>query len=116
MDLVAYANIEDLEQLAKDNGIDIPRLRGYRLMSEEEPVSQEKINRMKKDCEVDVAKYLCCSDPFWNPNPSRGWEFSVRTDHLCDYYLTKDEIRWDRIHGWKRKILKFAIKKKKRRI
>lgn len=30
MDLEAYINIEDLEQIAKENGIDIPRLRGYR--------------------------------------------------------------------------------------
>lgn len=45
MDLEAYINIEDLEQIAKENGIDIPRLRGYRLMKEEEPISQKKIDQ-----------------------------------------------------------------------
>lgn len=32
MDLGAYAQIEELEELAKLNGIQVPRLRGYRLM------------------------------------------------------------------------------------
>lgn len=33
MDLFAYTQIEDLEEIAKENGIECPRLRGYRLMS-----------------------------------------------------------------------------------
>ena len=37
MDLGAYVQIGDLESLMKANGIDIPRLRGLRLMSEEKP-------------------------------------------------------------------------------
>lgn len=41
MDLYAYTNIERLESLAEKNNIDIPRLRGYRLMSEEEPIKED---------------------------------------------------------------------------
>lgn len=43
MDLYAYGQIENLDELAKKNGIDIPRLRGYRLMSEMTPFSDEEI-------------------------------------------------------------------------
>lgn len=125
MDLGAYTQIEDLEQIAKDNGIEIPRLRGYRLMKNEEPVSQDEINKMKKDCEVDVATDLCQSEPFWSAN-AYCYCSSYYTDYLCDYCLIKNKdndgypryvgIRWDRIHGWKRKVLKFEIKKQKRAI
>ena len=43
MDLYAYFQIDQLSGLAKDNGIEIPRLRGYRLMAEESklPVKTE---------------------------------------------------------------------------
>lgn len=42
MDLGAYVNIEDLDAIAKANGIDIPRLRGYRLMKEENLYQNQK--------------------------------------------------------------------------
>lgn len=127
MDLGAYAQIDVLEQIAKDNGIDIPRLRGYRLMKDEQPISKEELKDMMKNCEIDIAKDLCCSDPFWDPNSCCS-ELSGWTDLLQDYYLIKSEehneygrypyvgIHWNRIRGWKRRILKFEIKKQKRRI
>lgn len=117
MDLYAYNQIDELSKIAKDNNIEVPRLRGYRLMKDEEPVSAEELKRIMKDCEFDVCERLCCTRPFWNPN-SCCLEFSSRTDYIEKYYLnrTTKEIRWDRIHGWKRKTLKFEIKKKKRRI
>lgn len=125
MDLTAYAQIDDLEKIAKDNNIEVPRLRGYRLMKDEEIIPQEILNKMMDDCEIEVCKDLCRSEPFWNLN-ARCFTYSSWTDYLLKYYLIEgvDEdgykkytgIRWDRIHGWKRKILKFEIKKKKRRI
>ena len=54
MDLFAYAQIGDLEKIAKANGIEVPRLRGYRLMSDETPVSEAEINKIIQDCGVDV--------------------------------------------------------------
>lgn len=120
MDLGAYAQIGDLEQLAIDNGIDIPRLRGYRLMKDEEKISQDEINRMKKNCEIEVVKRLCASRPFWSSHPDYHI-YSTRTDYIQNYFLVKKheeyvDIRWDRIHGWKRRVLKFEIKKQKRKL
>lgn len=127
MDLGAFVQIGHFQKIADDNGIDIPRLRGYRLMKLEEPLSAEEINNMMKDAEIDACEEMCCSVPFWTVNRS-GLMFSYRTDRICEYYLVKNQnksdsdhrmytsIRWDRIHGKKRKSLKFEIKKKKQRI
>ena len=124
MDLLAYTEIDNLEQIAKENNIEVPRLRGYRLMKNEKTVSSEKLKELMKDCEVDICERLCCK-PSWNPNSCFS-SYDDWTDYLCKYYLieSKDEngyknytdIRWNRIHGWKRKVLKFEIKKQKKRI
>lgn len=45
MDLVAYKNIEDLDAIAQKNGIDVPRLRGYRLMANQKPITDEEIQK-----------------------------------------------------------------------
>lgn len=121
MDLYAYTQVDRLEELAKANEIDIPRLRGYRLMSEEEPINKEEYDYAFRHAAVDAAKDLITGEPFWSSNPewytSDSW-----TDYLKKYYLVKNseddyyDIRWDRIHGWKRRVLKFEIKKAKRAI
>lgn len=120
MDLEAYANIENLDQIAKDNGIEIPRLRGYRLMGDEGPASKEEIFDMMKDVEVEITEKLCRAEPVWNPF-SDSTTYSFQTDCIADYYLIKEDrsyvaVRWDRIHGRNRRILKFEIKKQKRKI
>ena len=124
MDLGAYMNIEELGEIAKNNGIEIPRIRGYRLMENEKPLSKEEIKEIQNESAIDVAKGLCEAIPFWRVNPEYH-EYSSWTNILKDYYLIKDKdskypeyigIRWDRIHGWKRKILKFEIKKQKKKI
>ena len=47
MDLFAYSQIEKISHIAEENGISVPRLRGYRLMSDEEKTPgdslQEKV-------------------------------------------------------------------------
>ena len=110
MDLYAYAQISDLDAVAKKNGIDVPRLRGYRLMRDEE-VSYPDLD--------DVAYYcceeLCEAEPFWSTNPT-CWTISDMSDFYKDYYCPNKSVRWDRIHGKKRRILKFEIKKQKNRI
>lgn len=121
MDLGAYMQIADLNKIAKENGIEIPRLRGYRLMKDEEHMSLEEIKEMKKHATVEIVEALCCSKPFWSSNPEYII-YNTYTDRLRRYFLIKDkdgnyvDIRWDRIHGKKRKILKYAIKKKERKI
>ena len=126
MDLYAYAQIPIYEEVAKENGIEIPRLRGYRLMSEEEPFSVEAIKEMKKESEIEVVENLCEGTPFWSENPVFYSICDERTDRLKLRYLNAKydskgvvkytSIRWNRIHGKKRKILKFMIKKKHRAI
>lgn len=125
MDLFAYTQIDKLDKIAKDNGIEVPRLRGYRMMKDEEPVSSEDTKYIMEKSEVTVCKLLCSSDPFWCSNPDY-YEYSSKTDLILRHYLIEevDEdgcsnyvgIRWDRIHGRKRKIVKFEIKKQKRKI
>lgn len=124
MDLGAYMNISELDEIAKENGIEIPRIRGYRLMKNENSISKEEIKEIQDKSIVEVAESLCEAVPFWNSKPEYH-EYSTWTNILKDYYLVKNKndnypkytgIRWDRIHGWKRKILKFEIKKRKKRI
>lgn len=107
MDLYAYSNIERLEELVKSNNINCPRLRGYRLMSEEEPIefTPEEFKYWSYYC----AEGLCTAVPiFTNSSCS---EFSSRTKRVKKKYLNEEtrEIRWDKIHGRKRKILKTEI-------
>lgn len=117
MDLGAYANIEDLDELAKKNGIVCPRLRGYRLMSEEEKVDLKEVTEgIDKRC----LHYLCTSEPLWSTKP-KWYSWDSYTDYLCKYYggdIFDDTsvVRWDRIHGKKRRILKTAIHNKKKEV
>ena len=105
MDLGAYANIDLLDDLAKLNNIEVPRLRGYRLMKDEEPADLKEIT---SNIDVECVRELCRSKPFWKPN-SCCREYSSWTELLCDYYCTNNIVRWGRIHGWKRRVLKTYI-------
>ena len=112
MDLAAYAQIEDIAKIAEKNGIVVPRLRGYRLMRDEVGAD---FSEMLADAEYDCCKYLCQSKPFWKPNA--GWyTLDNYTDYLISYFCPNGSVRWDRIHGKKRRILKFEIKKCKKAI
>lgn len=120
MDLGAYEQIDELEKIAWLNGIDIPRVRGYRLMEHEEKISEEEIQKIMKQAEIATVKWLCEAVPFWDPNSCIS-TFDAQREVLMDFYLVGEDtgngwkdytdIRWDRIHGKKRKILKFEIKK-----
>ena len=109
MDLWAYGNIGNLDELAKKNGIDCPRLRGYRLMKDEEPIDIREF-LVENKVEYDCADYLCRTSPFWDPNAGCS-NFCPETDLIAKYYTDKQNktIRWDRIHGWKRRVLKTYI-------
>jgi hypothetical protein len=56
MDLYAYSQIDDLKKYLEENNINVPRLRGLRLMKDEEPVSEEKI---KEDAEKTFLYWFC---------------------------------------------------------
>ena len=128
MDLFAYGQINDLNRIAVENGIVIPRLRGYRLMRDEAPVSEEEIKRMMHEQAIQEAEWLIRAD--WTLLSCH--EYSKRMDKNLERYLAyrmvdsifaDDEkivkavgIRWDRIHGKKRKLLKWNIRKAEKRI
>lgn len=126
MDLGGYAQIDSLENLMRENDISVPRLRGLRLMSEEEPLTKEDFNELYNRAELEECESACSCFFTLNANWS---EYSLRTKALKHRYLDyerKEEdgyswdepvrVRWDRLHGKKRKVLKFEIKRRKRRI
>ena len=102
MDLQAYTNIERLEHLAKKNYIDIPRTRGYRLMSEEEPISREKffVDVEVEECKEQISKFY---------REESLYKMTKR-------YIKNNKVLWDKIHGKFRNKLKLAIKQKKKAI
>lgn len=126
MDLYAYSQIPQFEEIMRANGIDIPRLRGYRHMAEEEIVSESEIQDAIRGQHGWVYDHFVCSCPRFNPF-ANGWEYSSATDRLKKKYLIKETeerefrgkkytvdntvgIRWDLIHGKRRKQLKYALK------
>lgn len=117
MDLGAYANIVTLGNLAKENGIIVPRLRGYRLMSQEEPLTKSEIEEQARETALDN-----CADIL----RSMGYgvtEYSSRTDYKVGKYmvLSRDshhdiiDVNWGAVHGDLRRQMKFEIKKTKKR-
>ena len=118
MDLGAYANIENLSGIASANGIHMPRVRGYRLMSQETKITEGDIM-----CALDGAfswlYHKACVTRFTFGSWS---EYSPATRRLEKRYVIEDMdgepsgFRWDRVHGKHRKALKFAMKKKERAI
>ena len=109
MDLYAYTQIENLEEIMKNNNIEVPRLRGLRMMKDEEPVSKQEMQEMILAGEIYACNSLC--DDSWYP----------RNEYYRKRYLVKNSdgivtICWENIHGKKRKDLKFDIKKRKRAI
>ena len=112
MDLGAYVKIDDLSQVMEDNGIEVPRLRGLRLMSEEKPLTKEEIEEQINDQWLWQCEQLCCSKFQLNAD----WmELNYKTSRIEKYYLIKKGIdtvgvRWNVLHGKKRKLFKFARK------
>ena len=115
MDLKAYVQIEEYEKLLKQNNINIPRLRGIDLCVSMKPWPQEEYRREKESISTRTCENLCTAKPFWSCHPEY-YSLDSWTDILREYYMFKsgdtvfyDGIRWERIHGWKRKVLKTAI-------
>ena len=117
MDLYAYSQIENLEPVLEACNLDIPRLRGLRLMKFSEPTSQEDIDKSIKSAKVTAVKdwlqqhvWGCwCSWKEDKKHPAfiYGYE-DWDTEHKC-----RDVVDYDfsKVHGKDRKILKFEFKK-----
>lgn len=110
MDLGAYSNIGNLSAIASVNGIHVPRLRGYRLMANEEPVTKEELEKEAAWQQLDEVKSM-----FEQVAPG-CYEISRRTRRLVRKYMILNEgslpvgIRWDRLHGKRRKKAKYLMK------
>lgn len=119
MDLGAYCQIESLDKIAIENGISIPRLRGFRLMRDEEPFdfAGDDFKKSKEFIEKDVYKDAIHSCPIFHPD-SCVHEYS-HWKTLCEkYYGIFNEdgemigIRKDRTNRKVRKVIKMAIRKR----
>lgn len=104
--------IEKLEEIAKDNGIYVPRLRGYRLMSGEIPYSNNRVIEIA----MDAATGVC--DNIVRTGCSYCWEGSNVADRKARKYLVyaavyklPTDIKWSAVHGKLRRRLKFEVKK-----
>lgn len=119
MNLTAYSQIEDLMPVLQSTGIEIPRLRGLGLMKNEEPVSKTDLDEILHFMEILAVQNLCESFPTWDFYSCCS-EYCPATDRRLKRYMILDKdgdpigIRWDRIHGKKRKIAKYAIKQYKK--
>lgn len=130
MNLCAYAKIPDLEHVLKANNIEVPRLRGLELMGEQEKYSDEEIKNWIDNYMLYTYEDVCRSGFSMDPS---CFEYSTRTDMVMDKYLIQEKetevfngvdvenrrtvgIRWDRLHGKKRKAVKYVIKKRKNRV
>ena len=118
MDLGAFAQIDNLDKLMADNGIEVPRLRGIRWMGHEKPISEESIAKRAKDIGLYECESACESDFVWNPS---CFSISKATRRLKRKYFIYDgykivDIRWSAVHGKKRKLFKYNMKMAKRRV
>ena len=125
MDIEAYLQIDKYMGLLKANEIEIPRIRGITLMANQEIVSDEEIKQLEKTYSVIIAVDFFRSLLPFQRNNNICDPYSSRVDkrvlhyisvdegiyHYGDTYYTYLDIRWDRIHGKKKKLLKMAIKK-----
>ena len=109
MDLGAFAQIEDLEKIAKENGISCPRLRGYRLMRDEKPLKLTDDEIKKITIEVIenlVEKGWGQGGSFWHRNENKR-KYLVSDPDSKFYFI---DIRWDKISNKKRRMIKTRVR------
>ena len=112
MDLGAYIQIDDLSKIAEQNGIKIPRLRGYRTMADQTIYSIEEINDILEKAVQGMLRDSCFAIPKFSTKSCMS-EFSKRTYAIEKKYIdVSGNFRWGFVHGKRRKNLKFAVKKK----
>lgn len=119
MDLGAYANIDILDKVMQENNIDVPRLRGLRMMSEEKPVSPEEMRESSTYIALRECEGACESDFRYN---AHCFCLSAATDRIKHKYLIYKEdsmwaqdVNWSAVHGKKRKLFKYIFKKAERK-
>ena len=115
MDLGAYAQIKDLESYLTKYKIEVPRLRGLRLMKEQHKVSQKNIKEFYEDDILNTLEWL-----FSQPMNFANSIWSSSKDRVKHKGLIYDEnkkvIGYDltQVHGKLKKKAKLLIKQCKR--
>ena len=119
MDLGAYAQIEDLSAIMAKNNIHVPRLRGLRLMKNEEAATKENMDKIAKGNGLLDCEFACCN----GFRHDSGWyTFSSATYKLKHKYLIYDndeiavDVNWHNIHGKKRKLFKHLLKQARKKV
>ena len=115
MDLGAYRQIEDLQHYLDENNIDIQRLRGLRLMKDEEIITEEDIQeRLKEDKLGILVNWLQQhSDTCWSSehadddHPAFIWD--EKHEEVIDYNFKK-------VHGAERQAIKYRWEKNERNV
>ena len=121
MDLYAYSHIDNLNDVLKSTGVDIPRLRGLRLMLEEIPLSEQDIDEAIRSEQLYAAEQLIRAHPKWKNNACLH-SYCYETDKACKKFLHYDHdgnvigIRWDLIHGKHRQSMKLAMHNAEKRV
>ena len=119
MDLGAYSQIDDLRDIMYANGIEVPRLRGLRLMKDETPTSREELKSAIDSYAFDICRKMCQNN-FRELNPSRGTISRKTARRIHKYMYQKGYVltgvKWHAIHGRRRKMFRFAFKQARKRI
>ena len=113
MDLFAYSQIENLESYLKNNNIEIARLRGLRLMKDEETVNKKDISEIIKEAKVDyLVNWLQQHDDYcWSSDKAdkkhKAFIYGINE------YGKKEVVDYDfsKVHGKDRKHIKYRWKK-----
>lgn len=123
MDLYAYSQIEDLEEILKDLNIMVPRLRGIRLMKVSKPVSQEKIEQEVKEVKVDNCvrwlreKAWNCWSSWKDDKKHPSFIYGKIYNEYTEKYETKViDIDYSKIRRKDRNIIKLKNRKDENRI
>lgn len=113
MDLYAYTQIDELEEIMKANNIEVPRLRGLRLMSKETP----EYNYIPDNLEYNVLKDWIASDfgrdKVFQVYSSWTRELTERLSYISKIDDYGDEVRkinWNMLGRKDKKYLKLEIK------
>lgn len=113
MDLYAHSQIDELEEKIEAQGIVVPRLRGYRLMSQETPITEEQRLVAKRSRYYDNLRCLIAYgwklDSIYTVTIKEEEKISKYADIDFENYEVKS-IYWNKIHGKKRKALKYMNK------
>lgn len=116
MDIGAYANIDKLSIVAERNGIEVSRLRGYRLMkNEHEPIifDDDTIHFIERES----IERMVYGIPKFTINPFAISYSSNSKKSISKYYdIKNNKIKWDKIHGKFRKNLKYVLKRKTKKV